>query len=344
MGTKSEAFKKVVRILFVDEKDENDKYRKAGFSALYRKELADQFKGKRFLIMLLLIAVIAIISVYSAGQGIQTVINEGTPSASVFLSLFTSSGGSLPSFVSFLSFLGPIVGIILGFDAINGERSKRTLSRLVSQPIYRDSIINGKFAAGVTVISIMIFFLGLMVAGAGIIMTGIPPTSDELLRLLLFLVYTVVYMSLWLSVSMLFSIIFRHAATSVLSGIAIWVFLTFFMGMLASAIANGIYPVTDQSTLDVVVNNYNITASVSRISPANLYSESVSTILDPSIRALGLNQWIVQQTPGAAVGPLSLDQSILLVWPHLIGLLAITMICFAISYVVFMRQEIRAGS
>lgn len=151
-------------------------------------------------------------------------------------------------------------------------------------------------------------------------------------------------MSLWLSVSMLFSIIFRHAATSVLSGIAIWVFLTFFMGMLASAIANGIYPVTDQSTLDVVVNNYNITASVSRISPANLYSESVSTILDPSIRALGLNQWIVQQTPGAAVGPLSLDQSILLVWPHLIGLLAITMICFAISYVVFMRQEIRAGS
>ncbi|MEA5003898.1 MAG: ABC transporter permease subunit [Christensenella sp.] len=342
MGTKSDALKKVVKILFVDEKDENDKYRKAGFSALYRKELADQFKGKRFLIMLLLIAVIAIISVYSAGQGIQTAINEGSVSTSVFLSLFTSSGGSLPSFVSFLSFLGPIVGIILGFDAINGERSKRTLSRLVSQPIYRDSILNGKFWAGVTVIAMMIFTLGLIVAGVGIIMTGIPPTMDELLRLLVFLVFTVVYMALWLSISTLFSIVFRHAATSVLSGIAIWVFLTFFMGIIASSIANGVYPVTDQSTTSVVLSNYNLAGGVSRISPATLYSESVSTILDPSVRSIGVI--LTSQVDRAVTGALSIDQSILLVWPHLIGLLAITMICFAISYVVFMRQEIRAGS
>jgi ABC-2 type transport system permease protein len=345
MGTKSDAFKKVVKILFVDEKDENDKYRKAGFSALYRKEITDQFKSRRFVIVLLMIAITAIVSVYSAGQGIQSAVqSSSSSSSSVFLSLFTSSGSSLPSFVSFLSFLGPIVGLTLGFDAINGERSRRTLSRLVSQPIYRDSIINGKFAAGVTVITIMIFFLGLMVAGAGIIMTGIPPTSEELLRLLLFLVFTVVYMSLWLSVSMLFSLVFRHAATSALSGIAIWVFLSFFMGMLASAIANGIYPVTDQSTMDVAVSNYNVAAGISRISPATLYSESVSTVLDPSVRSLGLGQLLVTQVQGAVPGAFPLDQSLLLVWPHLIGLLAITMICFAISYVVFMRQEIRAGA
>lgn len=343
MGTKSDALKKVVKILFIDEKDGNDKYRKAGFSALYRKEVTDQFKSRRFLIVLLMIAVTAIVSVYSAGQGIQSAIEDSSSSSSsVFLSLFTSSGGSLPSFVSFLSFLGPIVGLTLGFDAINGERSKRTLTRLVSQPIYRDSIINGKFMAGVTVISIMVFFLGLMVAGVGIIMTGIPPTSDELLRLLLFLAYTVVYMSLWLSISMLFSLVFRHAATSALSGIAIWVFFSFFMSMLASAIANGLYPVTDQSTVDAALKNYNLLGGISRISPATLYSESVSTILDPSVRSLG--PILTTQVDRAVSGALPLDQSILLVWPHLIGLLAITMICFAISYVVFMRQEIRAGA
>ena len=38
--------------------------------------------------------------------------------------------------------------IAFGFDDISGERSEGTLPRLVSQPIYRDDVINGKFAAG----------------------------------------------------------------------------------------------------------------------------------------------------------------------------------------------------
>ncbi len=41
-------------------------------------------------------------------------------------------------------------------------------------------------------------------------------------------------------------------------------------------------------------------------------------------------------------GPLPLSQSILVVLPYIISLIAITAICFAISYTVFMRQEIRS--
>jgi ABC-2 type transport system permease protein len=41
-------------------------------------------------------------------------------------------------------------------------------------------------------------------------------------------------------------------------------------------------------------------------------------------------------------GPLPLAQSLLVVMPHLISLLAITGVCFALSYIVFMRQEIRS--
>ena len=43
--------------------------------------------------------------------------------------------------MSFIALLGPIVGLALGFDAVNSERSNGTLNRLVSQPIYRDAII-----------------------------------------------------------------------------------------------------------------------------------------------------------------------------------------------------------
>jgi ABC-2 type transport system permease protein len=41
-------------------------------------------------------------------------------------------------------------------------------------------------------------------------------------------------------------------------------------------------------------------------------------------------------------GPLSLSQSILIVVPYIISLVAITIIRFAVSYTVFMRQEIRS--
>jgi len=317
----------------------NNGNKRAGLKALYRKELADHFTSKRFIIVLLLIAVTGLASVYSAGMGIQEAISE-KGNEFVFLRLFTSSGSSLPSFLSFMSFLGPLVGLALGFDSINGERSKGTLSRLISQPIYRDVVINGKFLAGVTVIAVMVFSLGLIIGGMGIIMIGIPPTLEELVRIFLFLFFTVVYMSLWLSVSLLFSLLFRHAATSALSVIALWLFFAIFIGMLAGLIANGLFPVNSDSAVNVVLNNRKLQQNINRISPTTLYNEAVATLLNPGVRTLG--PVLVDQIQGAIAGSLSLGQSILLVWPHLTELLALTMICFAISYICFMKQEIRA--
>lgn len=317
----------------------DDKYKRVGLRALYRKELADHFTSKRFIIILLLIAVTGLASVYSAAMGIQDAVSRDDNDF-VFLRLFTSSGSSLPSFISFLSFLGPLVGLALGFDSINGERSRCTLTRLISQPIYRDAVINGKFLAGVTVIAVMVFSLGLIVGGMGIIMIGIPPTFEELVRILLFLVFTVVYMSLWLSVSLLFSLLFRHAATSALSVIALWLFFAVFLSLLAGLVADGLFPVDSDSSVNIMLKNNRWKQNINRISPTTLYNEAVMTMMNPGVRTLG--PVLIEQIQGAISGALPLGQSVLLVWPHLTGLLALTMICFAISYVYFMRQEIRA--
>jgi ABC-2 type transport system permease protein len=40
--------------------------------------------------------------------------------------------------------------------------------------------------------------------------------------------------------------------------------------------------------------------------------------------------------------PLSLGQSLIQVWPQLVIIIALAIICFALSYVLFMRQEIRS--
>ncbi len=64
-------------------------------------------------------------------------------------------------------------------------------------------------------------------------------------------------------------------------------------------------------------------------------------LLNPAVRSLGLV--LPMQLQGAVMGaPLPLSQSLLLIWPNLTGLIAATILLFAIGYVLFQRQEIRA--
>lgn len=128
---------------FVKTSDEQPK-QNTGLYALYCKEMADQLRSKRFLIILVLILLTSFASVYGALSSLSDAIESD--SSYIFLNLFTLSGESIPSFTTFIALLGPFVGLTLGFDAINSERSEGTLNRLVSQPIYRDAVINGKIS------------------------------------------------------------------------------------------------------------------------------------------------------------------------------------------------------
>ena len=156
--------------------------RHTGLMALYHKELADHLRSKRFLIILLLILGTSIASLYGALNGLADAISSD--SNFVFLKIYTTSGNSIPSFMSIIALMGPFVGLTLGFDAINSERNNGTLNRLVAQPIYRDSIIIGKFLAGNAVIMIMVFTMGIFVGAVGVLSTGLIPQTEEVLRVL----------------------------------------------------------------------------------------------------------------------------------------------------------------
>ncbi len=312
-----------------------------GLLAVYRKEMADNFGSKRFLIMFSLILLTGLFATYTAAQSIRTDVSSGeSSSAFVFLRLFTTSTDSLPSFIAFVGFLGPLVGLAMGFDAINGEYARGTLSRVLSNPIYRDSVINGKFLAGVTTIAVMLLSIALLLGGMGLRLIGVPPTGDEILRLIIFLFVADVYVAFWMALAILFSILFRQPATSALAGMACWIFFTFFITMIAMVIGNALVPVNQQEP-QTILNNVYVIQGLSRFSPTTLYQETTITILTPSQRTLS-PVLMLSDLIGMVSGPLRLGQSLMVVWPQFIALIALTVICFAISYVRFMRQEIRA--
>jgi ABC-2 type transport system permease protein len=163
--------------------------------------------------------------------------------------------GDLFSLVKFIAFFGPLIGLVLGFDAINRERASGTLSKLVSQPIYRDAVINGKFLAGVVTISIMLTALVMMLTGMGLFVLGVVPGVEEIARLLAYLVVSIFYVSFWLGVSMLCSILFRSTASSALTALALWIFFGFFIGFGAAIVGGALAPVDNPNDLNQVAFN-----------------------------------------------------------------------------------------
>ena len=81
-----------------------------------------------------------------------------------------------------------MLGIALGFDAVNAEQNNGTLTRLMAQPVYRDNVLLAKFCGALLVVSILFLSLALLMIGAGLIITGAPVEGVELLRILAFIV------------------------------------------------------------------------------------------------------------------------------------------------------------
>src|SRR5512141_555492 len=110
-----------------------------GFTSVLTKEMADHLTGARVLILEILVLLTAIGTVYTALKS----INSANDNQFLYLKLFTTAQDPLPAFVFFLAILVPLIAIALSFDSINGEFNRRTLSRILAQPVYRDALLLG---------------------------------------------------------------------------------------------------------------------------------------------------------------------------------------------------------
>ena len=306
-------------------------------AAVYWKELADYFGNRLFAMALLLIAVAAVWAAYTTTQDLREQA-AGVSAEFAFLKLFTTQGDTPLSFLFFVGFFGPLLALALGFDAVNSERSRGTLARILAQPIYRDALINGKFFAGATVLGISLLSLMLIVIGLGLYTLGIAPSTDEAVRLALFLGATLVYLSLWLAISILFSLLFDRAVMSALASIGVWLALTFFIPFFAVTIADQVVE-DSEDVQSVAADRAQWEQRIQRFSPAFVYEEATQPLLNPQVRTLGL----IRSEDVESIGPqpISLGQSLILVWPHLTGFLALASLIFAIAYLKFLREEVR---
>ncbi|MFL5757032.1 MAG: ABC transporter permease [Chloroflexota bacterium] len=317
-----------------------------GWRVIASKEIGDHVSSVRFYVLLVIIGLAAVIPLYFAADVIRNAAPQASGQPAVFLALFVIGSDQLAGIpvYSFVALLGPLLGIAFGFDAVNSERSQGTLPRLLSQPIHRDDVINGKFTAGLTVIGLMLVALTVLVAAFGMLRLALVPEAEEVVRLVLWLAVTILYVGFWLAFGTLLSVVVRRAASAALIGFGIWFALIVLGSIIVPVVAGFLFPIPSDGTIADQLGARSNQQLFLRLFPQQLYADAIRAILNPGVTTVVGPTNLAQAFSASEQVPslLPVDQSLLLVWPQIVGLVALTVVTFALAYVLFLRQEVRA--
>jgi ABC-2 type transport system permease protein len=347
----------------------------ANFMTVCKKELGDQLGSKRYIMLFILVIGLSTLSAYQGAAFIRDSSNAS------FMSVFTGSQSGF-SFVTLMVYFGPIIGLALGFDAINKERSTGSLSVLLSQPIFRDSILNGKFLAGVTALALLgASTVGIMV-GVSIPLLGFGPALADISRIGFFALLLILYLAFWLALSLLFSTAIKKTTSSILAAISTWLFFAFIVAIMASLVANAAVPVSSPTgfqSITIPSNQSfqqpgggagegfsfgNVTIGAFRQNETSTYLTQMQTrnSIESAVQSISPSYLFNQAastilggtSSSASIGFVSgssgtpfrgpeASQSISSCWPQVTAIAVATVACFVAAYMLFLRREIRAG-
>jgi len=207
-----------------------------------REELADTFSSRKFLLVLGLFLLLSMGSVYLGVSEYQAALEQ----------FKNGGGGSVPQKPSLLEAFNTLVtanlplaagilALLLSYDVVSKEREEGTIELLLSYPIYRDEVINGKFVAGLFTVSFALLTAFTASSGLAIYLTGELPTVQEVYRLLFMWHGSIIYMALFFGLGTLFSTLFRSSWRSLIAGLLV-LLLSLGTPVMAQMAATQLYP------------------------------------------------------------------------------------------------------
>jgi len=329
----------------------------AGMMSMAKKEFLDIIGEKKFILIFATLLIVILVSAYQGGLsysesqdavgtltiqsgqgGMGRPGNFTAPPVQVFGSA-QSLSSSLESMISNFSLVGGILAIAISFDTINNERQRGSLKTLLSYPIYRDSIVYGKYLGGllaVTMVSVVTFLGGM---GLFISVTGIEMSMDTMIRLSMFFIVSLVYMAVFLAVGLLLSIVLPSPSTSLLASVIVWLASIQLIPNIGYAIGQILYPVrmtfieAGRPSFTQQTGFNSLRTIISSFSPSTAYENIVNSVLTTSS---------LEFTSGApTITSISVMDALMTSLPSLIYFMGILVAIFAAAYVIFMRQEIR---
>ena len=355
-----------------------------------RKEFTDHITSRRFIIILGLLLVISTISIY---DGIEQYNNsleaytEQLQHMEEFDDPYTSWMPQKPSimyvFISMMSYmtmLGGILAIAIGFDLVSKEKETRSLKTLLSHPVYRDEIINGKALGGVGALGFAMA-LALAIAIAMLLLFSVVPTLEEFAAVLVFEAVSLGFLLAYFAVALTMSTMAKESGNALIYTLVIFFAVSSLLPMFGAMAANAFAgdppeppemgPMPKEVVRVASSGGYS-TTSVSQsvvyggtedpawqeyeeemktyIEKRRLISD-ISNLLSPQMNyytvAIAVTQPQVMAMMNAPYGGMAPDETTGLagalgqVWMNIAALIVFPSAFFAATYVKFMRMDIR---
>ncbi|HYA21997.1 MAG TPA: ABC transporter permease subunit [Thermoproteota archaeon] len=306
--------------------------------AMARREFTDAITSKRFWLIGGLFLLLYVANVYGVSFGFR--MGEAFGSNRLTLQIGSNVATTL-------GYMAPLLGIALAFDAISGERERGTLRILLSRPLYREDVINGKMISAAAVIGLTIVASTLLSVSASILLQGITVTADDIVRLGFFVVISILFAFAYYAISLFISTFSSKSGHSLTISMGVWIFFAFILPILASFVASAIIgappalfnrtsPVQGQEPgqMFTAASNYTrrvaaITSTIEMISVNSHYSLVADSLFGLRSGAFGQQE----------VTQLNLAGVLSARWLDLLILVAFPVIFLVASYVVFTRRQ-----
>ena len=325
----------------------------SGLFTIAKKELLDIVTEKKFLLIFATLLIVVLVSSFQGAKSFAETssyttkpgnFSESPGNYSTSKSMIVTGSAALNlwfalrEMIQNISMVGGLLALAVSFDAINKERLSGSLKVLLSYPVYRDSVIGGKYLGGFA--AIILVALTTFMAGIGVFVgvTGTPLNFDNTVRFLIFLGMSVVYLALFLGIGLLLSIVLPEPSTSLLASMIIWLASIRLIPNLGWAIASIVYPSrlveTEVISMFGPPPEFELLRNViTGISPSASFEKTIEGVLTTSkLEFSGFSPINV---------PISLGQALMTCLPNLVYLVALLIVVFAVCYVTFTRQEIR---
>jgi ABC-2 type transport system permease protein len=195
--------------------------------SIARKEFVDAVTSKRLWLVAGIFLLFSIASTYSTSfgfmMGIQQAIRQMVQIASAIAST--------------TAYMAPLLGIALAFDAVSGERERGTLRLLLSRPIHREDVINGKVISALAVISLTMTVSSLASVSASILLHNVAVTLDDIVRICIFIAFSIILSFAYYALSLFISTSSSKSSHSLIISIGIWIFFAFILSIISRLIA-----------------------------------------------------------------------------------------------------------
>lgn len=298
-----------------------------------RKEFQAAFRDRLFITITVLFLAMSILSVYIGSvtkrtemrvynQTVASLTAQGVTALPLPPEIHTLT--ILSNLTEYVSIVGAILAVVLGYNALIEEKESGGLKLILSRPVYRDRLLTGKLLGNAAVIGALLGLVFVFNLVLLVLVGGIWPTAGEVLRLLSFVGLAFFYMLIFLTLSMLLSIRLKNSATVFLVSLVAWMLLSFVIPQMAEMMmANS-----------TVINS--ISGATNQI-PQDTVASQTLNFLSPTWHLRNIGGQLLEVAPGSVV--LNAGTLIGHGLTTLLALLAPSIVFMAAGYITFLRNE-----